>query len=231
MIAALVLAAGYPVCVQAHRDDYINETVVYLTLAHNEHEGEYWLDEGWHSGGHDYFTRHNIATELGITDKWMVDGRATIATNHGGPTTFESARFETRYRFSDEGVEPIDVATSFEVNTERETDGSHTEGVEPRLIFSKDVQEKLNFTINLSEEVPLDGESASTHAAFGDRYNWTELIRVGSELQYDLNGHSGAFIPQVWFAVTPETTLKIGYAARIDREPSNFVRAALEVEF
>lgn len=228
---ALVLLALFPATALAHRDDYLNETSVYLTLERSELELEYWFDAGSLAGGHD-FVRHNVATELGITDRWMVDARVTYLVPEGRRTRFDSWRLETRYRFSDEGVWPVDVAASMELNSEREREGAGDVGLEPRLVLSKDVTERLNLTVNLEGEIPLEeSEPASFLPAFGVRLNWGELVRIGSELQYDCRRHAGTAIPQVWFAFTPELILKLGYAARFDRETESYGRAALEVEF
>lgn len=213
----------------AHRDDYINETLVYLTLERSELEAEYWLDRGWRSGDRNDFTRHNAALEWGLTDHWMVDGRVTAISDD--KTNFDSARLESRCRFGDEGTFPVDIAVSFEVNSERESDGSSNVGIEPRVILSKDFGEQLNVTGNLSEEILLDSGTSEFLFAIGGRLNLTNLVRVGSELQYNFDEHLGSAIPQMWFAFARDVTLKIGYSASIDREPDEFVRAALEIEF
>lgn len=214
----------------AHRDDYLDETLVYLTLEPHEHEVEYWFDHGTGSGPESDLIRHNTALEWGVTGHFMVDGRLTFASRGGNGTRFDSGRVESRYRFSDEGVRPVDVAASLEINTERESDGSTSTGVEPRLVLSKDVREALNFTLNLSEEIPLDSNERAFLASFGSRFNWTHLVRVGAEVHYDFDNHAGAAIPQVWFAFGHDITLKLGYSRGLDREPLDFVRGALEVE-
>jgi len=211
----------------AHRDDYLNETDVYLTLERGELETEYWLDRVWLPAAE--FNRHNAAVEWGITDHWMADARVTAISDGG--TNFDSARVESRYRFFDEGVRPVDVAVSLELNTEREPDGSRPVGIEPRLILSRDVGEKLNFTANLSEEIPLDSGTPAFLGAFGTRLNWNSLVRVGSEFQYNFAEHTGSVIPQLWLTFRQDVTIKIGYAVGIDREPEDFARVALEVEF
>lgn len=224
------------ICTQqaiAHRDDYLNETVVYLTLQKSEVETEYWFDYGWYtnSNTNNDFYRHNAAVEWGITDKWMTDGRITFISEQGKPTNFESGRLETRYRFANEGTHPVDIATSFEINAERNSDGSHTVGLEPRLIISKDFVEKLNLTLNLSAEIPVKNQSAEFLSAFGFRYNWTHLIRLGSEFQYNFKENTGIVIPQLWFTFNQDITFKTGYAYSVNQESNNFIRAALEVEF
>ena len=140
----LILVVLHARQASAHRDDYIDETLVYLTLERSELEAEYWFDYGKRSGERSDFYRHNTAFEWGITDSWMVDGRVTAISQGEQGTDFDSARLESRYRFLDEGVLPVDVAASFEVNSERKSDGSTTVGVEPRLILSKDFGEKVD---------------------------------------------------------------------------------------
>ena len=161
----------------------------------------------------------------------MVDARATLRTPDDASTRFDSARLESRFRFGDEGVWPIDLAVSGEINLEREQDGSTTVGLEPRLVFSKDVGEKLNVTLNLSEEIPLESKAPDFLVAFGTRFNWTHFIRIGSELEYDVDDDLGSVVPQLWFAFPHDITLKTGYSIGFDRSDEDFARVALEVEF
>jgi len=230
-LALLCVSAGlWPRQAAAHRDDYLDETLVYLTLEPHEHEVEYWFDHGTGSGPESSLIRHNAALEWGITGRFMIDGRLTLASQGGDGTRFDSGRVESRYRFSEEGAAPVDVAASLEINSERDVDGSTTYGVEPRLVLSRDVREKLNFTLNLSEEIPLDSDERAFLTSFGGRFNWTNLVRVGTELHYDFHDHAGAVIPQLWFAFGHDITLKLGYSTGLDRETLDFVRGALEVE-
>jgi hypothetical protein len=53
----------------AHREDYIDETLVFATLDRGEVASQYWFDAG--SEDSDGFTRHHIALEYSITDHWM----------------------------------------------------------------------------------------------------------------------------------------------------------------
>lgn len=120
----------------AHREDYIDETFVFQTLEEHALEPEYWFDVG-HRPGSD-FNRHNVALEYGITDHWMIDGRATVDNPDNAKTNFDSARLETRFRFTEEGDWPIDVAFSAEINTRRLENGHYQYGLEPRVVLSKD---------------------------------------------------------------------------------------------
>lgn len=228
--AAIMLTCGPPAA-DAHRDDYLDETLVYLTLEHAEFEAEYWLDYGSLSETSEHFFRHNLALERGISDHWMIDGRMTVKTPDVGSTRLDSARVESRFRFKEEGEWPIDVAISGELNWEHEEDGSTTLGLEPRLILSRDFNEKLNLTLNLSEEIPLDAENPAFLVALGTRFNWTQFARIGSELKYDFDKHAGSAIPQVWFAFPHDIIIKTGYSMGFDRNEEDFARIAVEVEF
>lgn len=210
----------------AHREDYIDETLVFVTLDRGEIEPEYWFDVG--SVDSDQFTRHHLALEYGITDHWMIDGRVTGLEEHG--FHLDSSRLETRYRFFDEGTLPLDIALSGEINTHRDEQGHQIFGIEPRLILSKDFG-KLNLTVNLAEEIPFSRDHPSFEIRGGWRYDATKLFRIGTELRYDTEERSVSVIPQIWFAFPHEVTLKAGYSYDFGGTNERFVRVALEVGF
>jgi hypothetical protein len=80
--------------------------------------------------------RHNLVLEYGITDHWMIDGRATVLDESRDGFHFDSSRLETRYRFFDEGTLPVDIAASGKINSMRDENGQQIVGIEPRLILS-----------------------------------------------------------------------------------------------
>lgn len=215
----------------AHRDDYLDETVVFLTLGQDELEVEYWFDYGWDQMESNHFFRHHAAVEWGITEYWMVDGRLTVKDVLHEGTEFDGGRLETRYRFGEENEYPVDFAVSAEFNWERNDRGTIVEGLEPRIIFSKDFHDKLNLTLNLSEEFPFDSGSPAFLISGGMRYNWTGLVRIGLEWHHDTGEVSGSIIPQVWFTPRQDVTVKLGYSAGYENNEEDFVRLALEVEF
>jgi hypothetical protein len=212
----------------AHREDYIDETLVFQTLEEHAVEPEYWFDYGTRPEGD--FNRHNVALEYGITDHLMIDGRATVDNPDNGDANFDSARLETRFRFTEEGEWPIDLALSAEVNTRRLENGHYQYGLEPRLVLSKDLG-RLNFTLNVAEELPVNRGAPSVEFASGVRYNATNLLRFGSELKYDVHERGGAIIPQVTLAFPHEITFKVGYSKGFDQNRENFARFVIEVEF
>src|SRR5262245_35164743 len=212
----------------AHREDYIDETQVFQTLERHVVEPEYWFDYGTRPGTD--FTRHNIELEYGITDHLMIDGRETCDNPENSKANFDSARVEIRFRFAEEGDWPIDIALSAEANTRRLENAHYQDGLEPRLVLSKDFA-KLNFTLNVAEELPVNRGAPGVELASGVRYDATQLFRFGSELKYDLHERSGAIIPQIWVAFPHEITFKTGYSRSFDRNREGFVRFVIEMEF
>jgi hypothetical protein len=212
----------------AHREDYIDETLVFVTLERGEIESEYWFDIGRDDS--QKFMRHNVALEYGFTDHWMADTRVTGLEEEGDGFHFDSSRLETRYRFYDEGTLPIDIAVSGEFNTQRDEDGHQIYGIEPRLIFSKDY-DKLNLTLNFAEEIPFNRHNASLVTRGGWRYDAASFFRFGSELGYDTEQHALAVIPQIWFTLPHDVTLKAGYSYEFGSKHERFFRIALEVGF
>ena len=212
----------------AHREDYIDETLVFQTVEEHAVESEYWFDYGTRPEGD--FTRHNIALEYGITDHLMIDGRVTVNDPDKSNANFDSARLETRCRFAEEGDWPIDVALSGEANTRGLENGHYQYGLEPRLVLSKDFA-KLNFTLNVAEELPVNRGAPSAELASGARYNATKLFRFGSELKYDVHERAAAVIPQIWLALPRDITFKAGYSKGFDQNREDFVRFVIEVEF
>jgi hypothetical protein len=191
-------------------------------------EPEYWFDYGHRPEGD--FTRYNAALEYGITDQLMFDSRVTIDDPSNQSTNFDSGRFEMRHRFAAEGDWPVDLALSSEINMRRLDDGHYEYGIELRLILSKDFS-KMNITLNVAEELPVNRGTPSVELASGALYDMTQLFRFGFELKYDVHERSGAVIPQIWFAVPHEITLKAGFSAGFDRNHENFMRPVIEVEF
>lgn len=226
---ALLVFLCVPGDALAHREDYLEETLVYLTLHRAELEPEYWVDLGRNRGGDLGVVRHDVALEYGITERWMIDARATL--DHTRKRLgLSGARLETRYRFSEEGKLPLDVAVSGELNTEESGRGSQQPGAELRLILSKD-HGKSNFTLNLAEEFPFRRESPSFNPAFGYRHNLSKLLNVGTELKYSSENRRGSFTPQIWFLFPHGVTLKMGVSAGFGCHPKSFARVALEIEF
>lgn len=213
-----------PGLAQAHRDDYIDETLVFQTLEHGEVELEYGVDYGDRPDPDDKFVRHTIAAEYGLTDQFMVNGKLLLESE------FESALVEFRYRFYGEGEKLVDIAISGEFHLETVENSSDDYEFEPRLILSKDLK-KFNFTINLPLNIPLKTAPVSFIPAGGLRYGFEENIKIGAEIKYNTHKKEGSLIPQIWFELPEETLLKLGYSQAFDKNTESFLRVFIEKEF
>lgn len=209
-------------------EDYIDETLVFATLERGAVEPGYWFDIGRDDSGQ--FMRHNFVLEYGITDHWMIDGRATGLYERRDGFHFASSHLETRYRFFDEGTLPVDIAASGEINSRRDENGHQIIGIEPRLILSKQLG-KLNITFNVAAEFPFSRHSPSLETRGGLEYDATDLLHFGTELRYDTEGHAVAVIPQIWLTFTRKVTFKAGYSYDFGPTHERFLRTALVVEF
>jgi hypothetical protein len=214
--------------VYAIGEDYIDETLVYATLERGAVEPGYWFDIGRDDSGQ--FMRHNLVLEYGITDRWMIDGRATVLDERGDGFHFDSSRLETRYRFFDAGTLPVDIAASGEINSNRDENGHQIAGIEPRLILSKNLG-NLNLTFNFAVEFPFNRHSPSVETRGGLEYDVTRFFHFGTELRYDTEEHAVAVIPQIWFTFPHKVTLKSGYSYDFGVMHERFFRTALIVEF
>lgn len=215
----------------AHRDDYINETFVYQTLSKGEFEPEYTLD--FHHARKDRkdFFLNSLGFEYGITHAWMVDGIASLKTDTGGDNVFQRSRVETRYRFSEEGVGPIDIATSLEYEWENEEGGD--QALIPRLVLSKDIIPKLNTTLNLFSEIGLSEAKIRAGYALAFRYPAQSFLRYGVELQgKHPSPNELLIVPQIWLAFRHEITWKFGAGAFLVSSRERFLaRTVFEAEF
>jgi len=229
LIAALSLATP----ALAHRDDYIDETFVYQTLGGHEFELELWA-ETREAPDHQTHGWYTAAFEFGVTPRWTLDG-ATQAVSRDPGLDFGRLRFETRYRFAEEGVWPVDLAISaeYEHETHSATGGETEDVLTPRLVLSRDLQPELNTTLNLDFPIRLSGETDATFAyALGVRYPAEGFLRGGVELKQQPSEHTATVFPQLWFALPHELTIKIGTGIGLTDETDRFVgRAVFEVEF
>lgn len=221
-----------PGIAEAHRDDYIDETFVYMTLERGEREVELWGEvrrteahqtERWVTG----------AFEYGVSSRWTLDGACQLVNRDAG-TRFGRVRTETRYRFAEEGRWPLDLAASAEYELETSaTTGDETEHtLTPRLVVSKDVTPKLNTTVNLDLPLSLSEGGVSFAYAVGLRYPAEGLLRVGTEIKGQPSRHTDMAFPQLWVALGHETTIKVGTGIGLTDRTDRFIaRAVFETEF
>jgi hypothetical protein len=224
--AALVLLL-YPGVLRAHKDDYLADTFVFLTLEARELELEYWLDAENGPRG----LLHTTAAEYGFTDHLMGDVSARWLQREGGPLTFREGFLELRYRFGEEGRHVIDPAASLEYEVRRGVDGTRRELLEPRVVLSRDCA-GWNATLNLFYAIVLDeprrsafeGAAGLRSPTFGP---WSAGIEIRREVALE---SETLVIPQLWFRISPEAYIKAGGGKNLAGEKNAFVRIAFEIE-
>ena len=213
----------------AHKDDYLGDTFVYVTLARRELELEYWIDARLDpSGG-----LHTIGAEYGLTDRLMADLSLRWFQRAGGPLAFEQGFLELRYRFSEENRHFVDTAASVEYQIKRSAEDGRTHRlVEPRLVLSRDVG-GWNLTANLFYSFVLDEPKKSAfEAAVGIRTpnfgRWSTGVELRRELALE---NETLVIPQTWYRIGREAYIKAGVGKNFAGEKQVFARVAFEIEF
>ena len=229
----------------AHRDDYINETFVFQTLDAHEFEPELLVDVGGGSHGEGLYRRVNVAFEYGVTAHWMVDGFAGWLHTGDGQDSLDRLRAETRFRFGEEGDLPVDLAASFETEYEREPEGGPSGSASgstwawtltPRLVLSRDLASDFNVTMNVDLGRQFGAGVKDRWVpgyAIAARYPREAFLRYGAEFRQDFGEErSTLLVPQVWFSLPREATLKLGAGLDLDgRNRQNFARVVFEIEF
>ena len=217
-----------PAALLAHKDDYLGDTFVFVTLEARELELEYWLDAQDEPRG----LRHTTGIEYGITNHLMADVSARWLQRAGGPFAFSQGFVELRYRFGEEGRHLIDPAASLEYEVRRDPEGRRRRLLEPRLVLSRDFA-GWNVTTNFFYSIVLDEPGRSSlEAAAGIRSpafgRWSTGLEFRREVALE---NETLVIPQIWYRISPEAYVKAGGGKNFAGEKGNFVRIAFEVEF
>lgn len=221
-----------PAPAAAHRDDYIDETFVYMTLARREFELELWV-EAREDPAHRSQAWYTVAFEHGVTSRWTLDGAGQWLRAEGR-LGFGRFRTETRYRFANEGEWPLDLATSaeYEYESRAATGGEAEHTLTARLVISRDLTPKLNTTVNLAFPISLTEGDLSFAYALGVRYPAEGFARVGTELKGEPSVHVATVFPQLWLAPREGMTVKFGTGIGLTDSTDRWVvRGVFEVEF
>lgn len=212
----------------AHRDDYLDETFVYRTVERGVTEVEPAFDSRSRPDGRD-FRRYRLGVEHGFTDRFMLDGFASVDDARRSGSELGLWRLETRYRFGEENPHGVSPAVSLEYEDDRlERDRRLT----PRLILNRDF-EQFNATLNLFREIEVSGAAGSAWGySLGSRYGDEEArVRYGVELKQTFGREArGIVIPQLFIKLAEGVDAKIGYARALTRRSESFVRLLFEFE-
>jgi len=217
-----------PAALLAHKDDYLGDTFVFVTLDSRELELEYWLDAQDGPRG----LLHTLGVEYGLTNHWMADVSARWLQRSGGPFAFSQGFLELRHRFGEEGRYFVDPAVSLEFEIRSDPEGGTHRLLEPRVVLSRDF-DGWNATVNLFYVIVIGGRGRSAfEAAAGLRSPAFGHWSAGVELRREVALESeSVVIPQVWYRLSPEAYLKAGGGRNFAGEKNSFLRVACEIEF
>lgn len=218
-----------PAALLAHKDDYLGNTFVFVTLERRELELEYWIDARFDPLG----GLHTLGAEYGLTDHLMVDVSGRWFQRSGGPFALEQAFLEMRYRFGEENQHLVDTAASVEYQIKRSPENGVTHRlIEPRLVLSRDLHE-WNITVNLFYSYVLDDPHRSAfEAAAGIRTPNFGRWNAGVELRRELALENETLvIPQTWYRISEHVYAKAGFGKNFAGEKGRFARIAIEIEF
>ena len=217
-----------PGALLGHKDDYLGDTFVFVTLEARELELEYWLDAQDGPRG----LVHTLGVEYGLASHIRADVSVRWLQQSGGPLAFSSGFLELRHRFGEEGRHVVDPAVSIEYEARRDSDGHRRQLLEPRVVLSRDFA-GWNATVNLFYVIVIGVRSRSAfEGAVGIRSRafgpWSAGVEFRREVALE---NESVVIPQVWYRLTPEAYLKAGGGKNFAGEKNAFFRVAFEVEF
>ena len=228
LVGSLIVGVVQSHCAHAHKDDYLGDTFVFVTLDRGEAEAEYWID--WRSDPRGFL--HTVGFEYGVTEHFMLDFSARYAAPISASNRLETEFAEMRYRFGDEGDRPVDIAASVELENDRSDPADTHHLLEPRLVLSRDFL-GWNATFNLVDALVLDESRRSAfEEAVGIRSPDFGRWNFGLEIQRERAlEKSTRVLPQTWCRLSENTYIKAGAGYNISGEKNHFLRIAIETEF
>lgn len=225
-IAGLLLFSFRPAAL-AHRDDYLNETLVYRTVDRGVTEFENWFDLDQPSSESAFFG-HNLEIEHGVSDHFTLSALVAFdSARHG--FNYGRSGLGARYRFGEENPNGISVAAAVEFENDQFEQSDH---VASRVVLDRDFKD-FNITLNLFPQFELRGHEGNAFGyAIGLRYGQEQPVRYGLEIQETVGEQClGQVMPQLWIRLPYGLDLKIGYAQRLTSGADNFFRVIVETEF
>jgi hypothetical protein len=165
------------------------QTYEYSTVPQGRTAVELWHTQGRLTWDRDtaQTIEHIVELEHGITDHWDIALYNVFAQTAGGgavmaePYHYDETKLETRYRFADRGVWPVDTLVYLELSKDF---GQSIYEIEGKVIGARDFGE-LTVAANAIVEVQLGRQAAETEPEFawalGATYHLTPKVRAGAE--------------------------------------------------
>ena len=226
----MILAVLVPSAAQAHKDDYLTDTFVFVTLDRNEIELEYFLDGRFSPRA----LGHRLGVEYGVSDHLMGDVAASWLQYPGGPAVFSEGFLEARYRFGEENQHLLDPAAFYRV-PHREGSGGRRNA--PPARASARAQQGLRRLQRHAEsrlrDRPPEAERVRPRDRPGPPIAGFCSLRAGLEVRREL-ATENVFnvIPQAWLRFSDDAYVKIGVGKNLAGGRESFVRVVLfKMEF
>lgn len=227
LLASLFLL---PLSARAHKDDYLDETFVYVTIRRGVMILEYRAKYLGSSRDRRVspFLVNSPFFEYGLTNHTMIEARLSWGTPETNGV-FAGGFLQLRHRFGEEGKHFLDPAIALEYEAEREERKMRHFFV-PILVLSKDIGE-FNVTSNFlfRTELSPTREFRFQHAvgirypARGVRYS-LEWKSLGRDQRY--------LLPAIQIPLHDRVSLKFGVGGGVNRHsPRVLAEILLEIEF
>ncbi|MBK9070525.1 MAG: hypothetical protein IPL79_05930 [Myxococcales bacterium] len=189
-IIIFLAALGLSLAASAQADRRaFTRTYEYVTQAEDALELEYYLTQQ-QTDIQQASTRsieQQVEIEYGLTNRWDISIYQVYSQPSGGALSYSATKLRTRYRFSERGINPVDVLAYFELI--RPYAGSSWK-LEPKLVLAKDVG-KVTLAVNLIPEFVFtqasgpDGGTTETEFepgwALGVTYEASPKWKLGGE--------------------------------------------------
>ncbi len=179
---------GLAAAAQADRRAF-TRTYEYVTQAEDALELEYYLTQSQAdmSQASTRSIEQQVEIEYGLTNRWDISIYQVYSQPSGGGLYYSATKLRTRYRFSERGINPVDVLAYLELI--RPSLGSSWK-LEPKLVLAKDIG-KVTVAVNLIPEFVFtqaggaDGGSTETEFepgwALGVTYEASPKWKLGAE--------------------------------------------------
>lgn len=217
----------------AHQRDYlVNQS--YHTAGRGEFEVEMHNDLNLKDLDNDdtYNSKHQMEFEYGLTNRLQLAYYEVFTWDRPNDWQRDAFKIETKYRFSESGALPIDVA----LYGEYKNPNGHREGasdeLEGKLIVSRDFG-PWNLIANLITEREINThEDWQWEYTAGVSYALSPKARVGLELKENLGDHKLQLVPGIYASLTPNVRVLFGPAIGLTHASNDLeIKSIAEIEF
>ena len=238
---AVLFCAGGPVA--AHLRDYL-VSQPYFTAKRGEFEVAFWNDMNFAEADNDdsYSSKHQVELEYGVLDHFQLAYYEVYTWDRAQDWERDAFKLEAKLRFAEAGRWPVDVALYTEYKNPDGHREVHSDELENKVIFSKDIG-PWNVIGNVIFERKLNVHSAwGFEYTAGVSYALTSRARLGLEVKETLGDsdefgwhrkdHQLYLVPGLYISPAPHVRVLAGPAFGLTRASDDLqLRSIVEVEF